>query len=368
MKELRIGIISYGFMGKAHTFGYQSIPLYYDSQPCRIKLVGICDADESLCKKATEQAGFEFYTTDYNELIARKDIDVVDCCAPNLLHKDILIKAMQAGKHINTEKPLAMNLKEAKEIIEIAKKSNVKNAITFEYRFIPAIMRAKQLIDEGLLGDVSSFRAMDLHDSCVIQKKAYSWKAEYDKVGGGVLVDLGPHPLDLLRYLLGEFKSVNAFLKNFTSPDKRTDDLALVNIKMQNGAIGTLEVSKMATGTNDELRIEISGSKGALKFNSMDPNYLEFYNNTEVNQPIGGKKGFKKIETVQRYPEPAVFPNPKFPLGWSRYIIASQYNFLDSIVNNKENSPNLYDGYKIQEVIDACYLSNKKKEWVNLLL
>jgi len=362
-KTLGVGLVGYGFMGKVHTYAYKTIPFYYDSPPCNVKLVGICDTIDNNRSKAIEQAGYAFQTKNYVDLLKRDDIQIINCCLPNFMHKEIIIASLKAGKHVYCDKPLALNLTEAKEIYDVSKKSRLKTQMALEYRYIPAIMRAKQLIEEGFLGDILSFRTVYLHSSCVTQKKTYSWKAEFGKVGGGVLVDLGSHIIDLLLFLLGDFKKVSGTLRNFTSKDKRTDDLAIVTIEMANGAIGILEASKMATGANDEFRIEIHGSKGAMRFNSMDPNWLEVYDNTEVANPIGGKKGFKKIETVQRYQEAPGIPMPKFSIGWIRYHVACLYSFLDAIANNKKPSPDFEDGLKLQKIMDAVMQSSKSNGW-----
>jgi predicted dehydrogenase len=367
LKEYGVGLIGYGFIGKVHTYSYRNIPFFYRDPPCKVKLVGVCTSHSETAQEAKEQGDFSFATTDYRELLERDDIQIINCCLPNFLHRDVVIDALESGKHVCCEKPLALNLKEANEIYEVAKNSGVKQQITFQNRFIPAVMRAKQLIDEGDIGEIFSIRGVHLHSSCVIQKsQAYSWKAESEKVGGGVLVDLGSHIIDLTRYLIGEFKSVNGYVKNFTSPDKQTDDLALMSVEMMNGAIGTLEASKMATGANDDLRIEIHGLKGAIRFNSMEPNWLEYYDNTDLDKPIGGKKGFKKIDTIQKYPEPPGIPIPKFPVGWMRYHVACLHSFLRSIVDDSETSPNFKDGLEVQRVIEATYVSSNKKERVEI--
>lgn len=364
-----MGIIGYGFMGKVHAYSYRNISFYYRDPPYRIRLVGVCTSRPETAEKAKDQGGFLIDTTDYMELLKRKDIQVINCCLPNYLHRNVVIAALKAGKHVYCDKPLALNLQEAKEIYEAAKDSGVKHQITFQYRFIPAIIRAKQLIDEGAIGDIYSIRGSYLHSSCVAQslRKAYSWKAEYSKVGGGVLVDLGSHIIDLTRYLVGDFKRVSGFVRNFTSPDKRTDDLAIMNVEMENGAIGILEASKMATGTNDELRLEIHGLKGAIRFNSMEPNWLEFYDNTESGEPIGGKKGFKGIDTVQKYPESTGIPMPKFSIGWIRYHVACLHSFLTAIANDTEPSPDFKDGLEVQKVMEAVYASAKMGRWIEIM-
>jgi len=377
--ELGVGIVGYGFIGKVHTYGYLNLPLFYNPAPAKIKLVGVCTAHPETAKKAKEEIGFELAATNYKDLLERKDIHIINCCTPNYLHKDLLIDSLKAGKHIYCDKPLALNLTEAKEILDAAKKSKSVHQMTFEYRFIPAIMRAKNLIKEGFLGRVLSFRSCYLHSGYVDPQRPLTWRMDKEKSGGGALFDLGSHILDLLRYLLGECKSILATTHTFikerpllNNPSEKgkvkVDDLALLQIKMVNGAIGTLEASRIATGTNDEFRLEIHGDKGAIYFNSMDPNWLYVYDATEEKEPFGGKRGFKKIETVQRYPKPAVFPGPKFTIGWMRYHLASQYEFVKRIVEGQQASPSFYDGYKIQEIMEAAYLSEKKEMWVDLPL
>ncbi len=376
-KELGIGMVGYGFIGKVHTYAYLNLPLFYDPAPARIKLVGVCTSHKETGKKAIEQVGYEFATTDYTELLNREDIHIIDCCTPNYLHKNIIIDSIKAGKHIYCDKPMAMNLNEAKEILKVVKKVRIKHRMAFEYRFIPAIMRAKQLIDDGFLGKALSFRVCYLHSGYVDPNRPMSWRLEKDKSGGGALFDLGSHGLDLLRYLSGEYESVYAILETFVKrrprmnePGKKAnvevEDIALLQIRLKNGAVGTLEASRIATGTNDELRIEIHGTDGAIYFNLMDPNWLYVFDNREKEEPIGGYRGFKKIETVQRYPKPAVLPGPKFAIGWMRYHIHSQYEFIRSIVEDSPNLPGLYDGYKVQEIMEAAYISAKRKSWVNL--
>lgn len=377
--QLGVGMVGYGFIGKVHTLCYQSIPLYYDPSPVKVKLVGVSTAHKESGHKAIEQAGYEFATTDYRVLLEREDINIINCCTPNYLHKDILIDAVRAGKHVYCEKPLAMNLREAKEILEVIRGSQVKHQMVFQYRFVPAMMRAKQLVDAGFLGKIFHFRASYLHSGYIDPLRPISWRLDKKKSGGGALFDLGSHALDTVRFLLGDFESVYATTQTFFKKrplegalDKKgeveVDDLALLQLKLERGGVGALEVSRVATGTNDEMRVEIHGSKGALSFNLMEPNWLYVYDVRENGEPIGGMRGFKRMETVQRYPKPAVLPGPKFSVGWMRYHIASLYNFLKHIAAETMPSPNFEDGLKIQEIMEATYLSVERKEWVKLPL
>lgn len=376
-KELGVGIVGWGFIGKVHTYGYINLPLFYQPPPAQIHLVGVCTAHRETAEAARKRGGFQYATTSYKELLEREGIDVINCCTPNYLHKDLLIDALRAGKHIYCDKPLAMNLEEAREILKAAEQSNSVHQMTFEYRFIPAIMRAKKLVADGFLGKVFSFRGFYLHSGYIDPSRPMSWRLDKKQAGGGALFDLGSHILDLVRYLLGEYRAVFAttctFIKERPLPDESTkkakvevDDISFLQIKMQSGAVGTVEVSRLATGTNDELRIEIHGSRGAIYFNLMDPNWLWIYDTKDPKQPIGGLRGFKKIETVQRYPEPASLPGPKFSIGWMRYHIASQFDFITKIVEKKEARPSFLDGYKVQEVTEAAQVSARERRWVNL--
>jgi len=377
MKELGVGIIGCGFIGKVHALSYINIPYYYNL-PVKIKLVGVCTSREETCKKAME-LGFEFATTDYHEVIARKDIDIINCCTPNDLHREILIEAMKAGKHVYCEKPLATNLKEAMEIIEVAKETNLKHQMAFEYRYIPAIMRAKQLVEEGFLGDVFQFRAFYLHSGYIDPARPITWRMQKEKSGGGALFDLGSHIIDLMRALLGEYAEVNALCETmikerpvkeggqatFSTGRVEVDDIALLQVRMKSGAVGTLEATRLATGANNDLKFEINGSSGAIAFNLMEPNWLYVYDVRDRGEPIGGMRGYRRIETVQRYPD-APFPGPKFEIGWMRYNIAALAAFVKSIIEDRPCSPDLYDGVKVQEVLEAAQKSAQEGRWMKL--
>jgi predicted dehydrogenase len=371
--EIRIGIIGFGQMGRIHAYAYRSIPLYYDGQPCKVILKGVCDANEALAKKGVEQAGFEFATTDYRDLVSRKDIDVVNICTPNRFHKDALIAALSNGKHVYCEKPLAFNEKEAREVLAVAEKSGKKHQITSEYRFIPAIMKAKELVDQGFVGRVFHFRGVYLHAGYIDPKRPREWRMQKDVIGGGVLVDLGPHLLDIMHYLVGEIDEVSATMETFfkerplpEDPSKmgkvEVEDAITMVFRLKSGAIGTAEMSRVATGAEDEMRFEIHGQNGALAFNLMQPNELLAFNAQEPK----GVQGFKKIATAQKYPAPAVMPAPKFTMGWVRSHVAAQYSFLDSIVHDKAPSPNFHDAVKLHHLLESIYKAVETKGWVKV--
>ncbi len=372
-----VGIIGFGFIGKVHAYGYINIPLFYDPPPLRTKLIGVCTSHRETAEKAKEVAGFEFATTDFREIIDRDDIDIVNICTPNRFHREELLAAIESGKHIYCDKPLAFNSTEADEIAERLDGYDRVHQMTLQNRFFPATMRAKQLVDEGLLGEPISFRAVYLHSGSVDRDKPLSWKLDKHIGGGGVLYDLGPHVLDLIFHLIGEPREVFAENKILfgerpasDAPSKKVkveaEDLSVLVLKMKNGALGTVECSKIATGINDELRFEIHGTRGGIRFNLMEPNWLEIYDATQPDSPIGGRCGFTKLETVQRYPKPVSFPGPKFSIGWIRSHMACLCNFLSAIADGRSAEPSLFVGAKLQKYMDRMYKSALERKWVDV--
>lgn len=221
-----------------------------------------------------------------------------------------------------------------------------------------------------------SFRACYLHLGSADPQKPIGWKQDKKFGGGGVLFDLGSHVLDTIYYLLGEYASVFAETKVVypQRPDRNgnivnieADDVAFMLVKMKDGSVGTIEASKVATGANDELRFEIHGQKGAIRFNLMNPNWLEYYDKSVQEAPLGGCRGYLGIECVQRFHKPGdSFPGPKFSIGWIRSHVHSLYNFLNCVYSKKQASPSFKEGAYIQYVMEQAYYSDMMKQWVNL--
>ncbi|MCL6087621.1 MAG: Gfo/Idh/MocA family oxidoreductase [Actinobacteria bacterium] len=379
MKTLGVGMVGYGFIGKVHTVSYLDMPFYYKPMPAKLKMVGVVSSPLADAQEGIQQAGFEFATENYKDLLDRKDIDIIEVCTPNLYHKDIIIDSLNAGKHVICEKPLAMNLAEAKEILDAANSHpELISQVTFNYRYAPVVMKARQLINDGFLGRPYSARISYLHAGNVDPNRPTYWKIQKQFCGGGSSYDLASHVIDITRFLLGDFKKVFSKLEIFVKkrpvagkPDEKmrvdVDDLSLMMFEMENGLVGILEASKVATGANDEIRVEIHGDKGAIRFNSMQPNYLEVYDMRDNEGYIGGMRGYKQIETVQRYPKPATsFPGPKFSIGWIRFHMGSAYDFIKNIAEGTKPEADMYAGYKVQEVIEASLISDAEKRWVDL--
>jgi len=369
--EYGVGMLGYGFMGKVHTLAYRSIPIYYDPAPLKVRLVGVATAHRDTVEKAVA-AGYEFTTTDWRELLAREDIQIINCCTPNNLHREMLVEAIRAGKHIYCDKPLARTLAEAEEIVAAARQGGKKYQMAFQYRFLPATLRAKQMIQEGFVGQVFHFRACYLHAGYVDPKRPMSWRLDKEVSGGGVLLDLGSHIIDLVRHLLGEFAELCAmtetFIKERPSPTGmkpvEVDDYVAIQVKLRSGGTGIIESSRFATGSQDDLRFEIHGSKGALRFSLMDPNWLYAYSMADPDEPYGGTRGYRQIECVQRYPKPSVLPGPKLSVGWMRGHIHSLYDFLTHVADGSETSPSFEDGLAVQRIMERTYESARSRSWV----
>ena len=376
MSEIGVGIIGYGFIGRIHAASYTNIPWMYPGAP-RAKLVAVCTASEESAKRAQAEAGFPVAFTDYRELLRREDIQAVSVCTPNDSHREIVLAALEAGKHIYCDKPLAFNLAQSEEVAAAARGKSQIHQMTLQYRFIPAMRRAWQMVRDGFLGRMFSFRACYLHAGYIDSQRPMSWRLDWERSGGGAVVDLGAHAIDIVRYLAGDIRSVSALQRTFIKErpsssggmaQVRVDDITMAQAELENGAVGTLEFSRLATGAEDELRIELRGSQGALAFNLMEPNWLSAYDMRRPESPMGGERGWTRIATVGRYPEKGALPGPKFGQGWMRFHIASAHDFLANVAKGRqsEHAPSFEDGLAAQRVIDAMQRSAVDGDWVEV--
>jgi predicted dehydrogenase len=248
--------------------------------------------------------------------------------------------------------------------------------MTFQNRFFPATIRARQLVEERLLGQVLEFRAAYLHSGSADPDAPLKWKLS-GRHGGGVIADLGSHAMDLIQHLVGDFDELLAmthvaYAERPSAHDPHVriavdaEDCVRMLVRTRSGAVGTIEASKIATGTEDELRFEIHGSLGAIRFNSMAPHYLDVYDARAPDRPVGGQRGWTRVECGQRYPSPAGFPGPKFSIGWIRTHMACLAHFLDSVVKGVPGEPSLAQGLKIQRLIACARVSAESKRWVQV--
>jgi len=392
-KNINIAVIGTGFMGRTHSYSIANLPYFYENLPFKAVLHTVCSRDKQKGEEIKDDWGFLNSETEIDKILANKEIDVIDICTPNIYHFETVIKSLEAGKHIYCEKPLVISSEQAEKVIEKLeavnknKKENSVCAVVFHNRFSPAVLRAKQLISDGRLGRIMSFRCAYLHNSNIDMKKNAGWKQTIDIGGGGVLFDLGSHAIDMIRFLClennaetvdksnNDIESVSGKSQIFFPVRKgmngeewhtNADEAFYITAQLKSGAIGTIESSKLATGTNTDLSLEIYGEKGALRYSLMQPNFLEFYDNTAPDGDFGGEKGFINIECVQRYPKPGgIFPGAKSPVGWLRFHIHCMYLYMDGVYKNSlpELSPSFYDGAAVQKIMEKAYLSDKTGQW-----
>lgn len=374
MKPLKIGMVGYGAIGRVHAMAYRDIGFHYGLPANTIQIAGVATSRNDSAEQAAAELGCDFYTDDFRELLSR--VDVVDCCTPNNSHEAIVMAAAEAGKHIYCEKPLALNVAEGRRIVDAISQARVKTQMTFHFRYFPAIIRARQLIQEGFLGRIFSFRGRYLRSGYISASRPYTWRLSKTQSGGGTLFDLGSHVLDLVYHLLGDFESVQAVLETLI-PERPlssgsnqmgrvdVDDLALLHLRMAGGVLGTLEFSRMGTGATNDLQIEIYGDQGAIRFKSDDPTWLEVYDARDSDQPLGGMRGFRKVETAQRY-DSAKSPDWTMTPGFVRAHAECQYQFLKAIDEDRAPSPTIADGLRIQEVMEAAQRASNEGRWVKI--
>ena len=379
VRTYNVGIIGFGFIGKVHAYGYHNLPFFYDPVPVQAKITHVCTSRTETAEKGAALIGAEHAVTDFREVTENPDIDIVHICSPNHLHKDELLSAMAQNKHIYCDKPLVNTVAEAEEIQAALGSYTATAQMTFQNRFFPATIRAKQLMDEGFVGDVLEYRACYLHSGSADPDAPLKWKLS-GEAGGGVIADLASHVMDLMHHLVGDYESISAATRvayaqrpSLEDPGKKVsvdaEDCVMMLARMKSGALGNIEATKIATGAEDELRFEIHGSKGALRFNGTNPHQLEIYDAGASGSPVGGTRGWTMVDTGQRYPAPAAkFPGPKFSIGWMRSHVACLANFLEAVAAGGPGNPGLDQGIYVQDLIGAVRTSAARRGETMVLL
>ena len=366
--EIGIGMLGYAFMGKAHTNAYKKIPYMVYPPPAIPRLVAIAGRNEAATKEAAQRYGYESYYTDWREMLKNDRIQLFDNGGPNDAHAEPSIAAAQAGLHVLCEKPLARDAKEAAGMLEAVTKAGVKHAVMFNYRFVPALRQAKELIDSGALGQIYHYRAVYLQEWIMPHYGTpMIWRLDKNQAGSGALGDLGAHIIDLGRFLVGEFKNVSALTRTFI-PQRPTadgghgqvtvDDAFIAAVEFENGAIGSVEASRFAAGRKNYNCLEINGEKGTLRFNLERMNELEVF---WVGETPKETQGFHNVLVSESYHP---FWSNWWPqghmIGWEHTFVHQITHVLDAIVNNKDVAPycaTFDDGYKNAVICDAILQS-----------
>ncbi|OQA46182.1 MAG: Glucose--fructose oxidoreductase precursor [Chloroflexi bacterium ADurb.Bin325] len=370
--ELGIGMLGYAFMGKAHTNAFKKIPYMMYPPPAIPKLVALCGRNEEATRAAAERYGYEKVYTDWRDMIADPAVQIFDNGGPNNIHAEPTIAAARAGKHVLCEKPLARTAAEAKTMLDAVNAAGVKHMVAFNYRFVPAIRLAYNLINSGKLGRIYHFRAVYLQEWIMPHYGAgMIWRTDKDVAGSGALGDLGAHIIDLARFLCGEIKSVGALTRTFIperSGQKVEVDDAFVSVaEFENGAIGTLEASRFAGGNKNGERLEINGEKGSIRFNMERMNELEVF---WVGDEPKETQGWRTVLVSESYhPWWENWWPQGHIIGWEHTFVHEITHFLDCIVNDKDVAPfgaSFEDGYRAAVVCDGILESAATRRVVDL--
>ncbi|MDD2380718.1 MAG: Gfo/Idh/MocA family oxidoreductase [Mariniphaga sp.] len=376
-KEIRVALIGHQFMGIAHSNAYRNVSMWAGT-PAKIIMKCLCakDTPEKL-KSFADQFGWEEVETDWKKVVTRRDIDVISIAAPNFLHKEIAIEAAKNGKHILCEKPLAMNLEEAREMLEAVQKADVKHCCGYSYRFTPSLALARQLVREGRVGKIYHVFVRYAQDWLADHNAPMAWRMNKKYAGSGPLGDLSAHSIDATRFVTGlNFKSLVGNLQTLVrerpvdgnNPDGpkekvTVDDVAQFLVNFEEGATGCFESTRFATGRKNYNTIEVNGSKGSIFWNFEDQNYLLFYDNTQPAK----EAGFRKINvTHDVHPYHGGWWPQGHGIGYADSFVIEVAEFLRSITENTEFHPDFEDGVKVQEVLEAVEKSVNGHSWTEI--
>jgi predicted dehydrogenase len=363
---LGVAIVGPGFMGTAHSQGWRTAPRVFQL-PLQPVMMVLCGRDSEAANAAAAKLGWEEAGTDWRAVLNRPDIQVVDICTPGDAHAEIAIAALEAGKHVLCEKPLANTLEEAAAMVRAADRARphgVRSMVCFNYRRVPALALARQLIDGGRLGVIHQVRAAYMQDWLADPEYPLVWRLQRDRAGSGALGDLGSHVVDLAQFLLGDhLTGVTALLETFVRErplpqpeDGRThgpvtvDDCAFFTGRFSGGAIGTFEATRVASGRKNALRIEVHGSAGSLAFDLESLNELWFYDRNE--DPMSA--GFRRIlVTEPSHPYVSGWWPPGHVLGWEHTFSHEIADFVKAVADARDPSPSFEEGLQVQRVLAA---------------
>jgi predicted dehydrogenase len=380
MAEIGVGLVGYKFMGRAHSNAYRQLPRFFDVDPVP-RMVAICGRDEAGVKEAADSLGWESYETDYRRLMERDDVGLVDVVTPGNTHREIVLAALEAGKHVICEKPLANTLAEAGEMLAAAREAGTINTVCFNYRRAPAVQLAKELIDEGRLGTIRHWRATYLQDFIMDPQFPLIWRLRKELAGSGALGDIGAHIVDLSQFLLGGISEVVGMMETFVKErpleeasagggllasggaetgEVTVDDAAAFLARFESGAMGTFEATRFAAGRRNKNAFEINGSKGSVAFNLERMNELEvFFVDDDADV-----QGFRTVNVTEPdHPFAGAWWPPGHILGYEHTFVHTMKDLMDGIKAGESPAPTFEDAYRVQAVLDAVERSAEGGGW-----
>ncbi len=380
-KQLRVGMIGYGFMGRAHSNAYKRLNDFFPVEHRPVLKVA-CGRDAEKAKAFASIWGYERVETDWRKVVEAPDVDLVDIGSPNHTHRDIAIAAAKNGKMVCCEKPLAMNAKEAEEMTKAVEEAGVPNMVWFNYRRVPAIALARQIVDEGRIGRPFHYRATYLQDWTISpdvpQGGAALWRLDIDVAGSGVTGDLLAHSIDTAMWLNGAITRVVAKTETFVKERMHQvtgrvqpvgiDDACMFLAEFANGSMGTFESTRYARGRKNFNTFELNGEDGSVYFDLEEPEYLQFF---EYRQLQSGKKtephltGWRKIHTTNsEHPYMKYYWVPGTCIGYEHTFLNALADFVMGIESGRPAQPDFRNALQTQKVCDAVLESARTRRWV----
>lgn len=380
--KLNVAMIGYKFMGKAHSNAYRQVARMMNpaAEPVMKLLVG---RTPDALQAAAAEYGWQQTETDWRKAVRRKDIDIIDVCTTNDVHKEIILGALKAGKHVFSEKPLAMNLPDATKMAQAAVNAGVKHMVNFNYRTCPAISLAKQLITEGRIGRIFHWRGQYLQDWIIDPDFPLVWRLDKSVAGSGSHGDLNAHVIDLALWLVGDIAEVSSTMETFVKDRPRqamttgglsaaagegrgpvtVDDAVISLARFANGAIGLFEATRFSAGYKNALTFEIAGDKGSLRFDFERMNEIAFFDRTDPAHAQGFRI-IKATESIHPYMQ-AWWP-PGHIIGYEHGHTHNIYNFINAVANDTPGSPDFVEGAKVNAVLDAMSKSSETRKWISV--
>ena len=373
MKQLNVALIGCGFMGRTHSNAWRKVNNFFDLEYQPL-LKATCDVDEARAKAFAAKWGYASYETDWRKLIARKDIDLIDITVPNDLHKDIALAAAKAGKMLLCEKPLARNGPEGLKMVQAVEKAGVPNLVSYNYRRIPAVALARQLIEEGRLGRIFHYRAKFLQDWTISKDLPQGgpglWRLDLKVAGSGVTGDLLAHCIDTALWLNGGIEKVNAMtetfikerLHNLTGKVEKVgiDDACAFLARFQNGSLATFEATRYARGHKALYTLEINGEHASLFWDLHDLHRLQYFDHRDE----GRVRGWRSIHVTDGdHPYMGHWWVPGLQIGYEHSFVHQVADFLEGLAKGKPASPTFRDALQTQYVCDAVLKSAHTQRW-----
>ncbi len=384
---LGIGMAGYAFMGAAHSQAWRTAPRFFDL-PLQPELRAVSGRDPDRVAEAATRLGWQSSETDWHRLVERDDIDLVDVCTPGDTHAEIAVAALEAGKHVLCEKPLANTVEEAEAMTAAAERAaehGVRSMVGFTYRRVPAIALARRLVAEGRIGEVRHVRAQYLQDWLADAQAPMTWRLDKDRAGSGALGDIGAHIVDLTQHITGDLVTdVTGLLETFVKQrpvaggatgllggeqvngsgtqqaEVTVDDAAVFLARFGGGAVGVFEATRFATGRKNSIRVEVNGSRGSLAFDFEDMNVLELYDAEEPSETAGFRR---IIVTEPTHPYTGHWWPPGHGLGYEHGFTHQVVDLVTAIARGEQPLPSFADGLQVQRVLAAVEQSAARGTW-----